>query len=39
MTTGIAAGVILLAAAVGFHDLAAIRAPRLPGPASLAAEG
>jgi hypothetical protein len=40
VTTGIAAGVILLAtAAAGFHDLAAMRAPRLPGPASLAAEG
>jgi hypothetical protein len=40
VTTGIAAGVILLAtAAAGFHDLAAIRAPRLPGPASLGAEG
>ena len=40
VTTGIAAGVILLAtAAAGFHDLAAIRAPRLSGPASLGAEG
>ena len=40
VTTGIAAGVILLAtAAAGFHDLAAIRAPRLPDPASLGAEG
>ena len=40
VTTGIAAGVILLAAAAaGFHDLAAIRAPRLSGPASLVAEG
>jgi hypothetical protein len=40
VTTGIAAGVILLAtAAAGFHDLAAIRAPRLPGRASLGAEG
>jgi hypothetical protein len=40
VTTGIAAGVILLGtAAAGFHDLAAIRAARLPGPASLGAEG
>jgi hypothetical protein len=35
VTTGIAAGVILLGTATaGFHDLAAIRAARLPGPAS-----
>jgi hypothetical protein len=40
VTTGIAAGVILLAtAAAGFHDLAAIRAGRLPGPASLGTKG
>jgi hypothetical protein len=40
VTTGIAAGVILLATATaGFHDLAATRAARLPGPASLGAEG
>src|ERR1700761_735335 len=40
VTTGIAAGVILLGtAAAGFHDLAAIRAARLPGPASLGTKG
>ena len=39
VTTGIATGVVLLATAAGFHDLAAIRAARLPGPASLGAEG
>jgi hypothetical protein len=34
VTTGIAAGVVLLAtAAAGFHDLAAIRGSRPPGPA------
>ncbi len=40
LTTGIAAGVILLGtAAAGFHDLAAIPAARPPGPASLATKG
>jgi hypothetical protein len=40
VTTGIAAGVILLgAAAAGFHDLAAIRAARPPGPASASTKG
>ena len=40
VTTGIAAGVILLGtAAAGFHDLAAIRAARPPGPASLGTKG
>jgi hypothetical protein len=39
VTTGIAAGVILLAATAGFHDLAAIRAARPPGPASLGTKG
>jgi hypothetical protein len=40
VTTGIAAGVILLAtAAAGFHDLAAIPAAGLPGPAPRGAEG
>ena len=35
-TTGIAAGVLLLAtAAAGFHDLAGLRPPRLPDPAML----
>ncbi len=35
VTTGIAAGVILLGtAAAGFHDLAAIRAARQAGPGS-----
>ena len=36
VTTGIAAGVILLGtAAAGFHDLAGLRAARAPGPARL----
>ena len=36
MTTGIAAGVLLLGtAAAGFHDLAGIRRPGAPGPARL----
>jgi hypothetical protein len=36
VTTGIAAGVVLLGtAAVGFHDLAGLRAARPPGPARL----
>jgi hypothetical protein len=36
VTTGIAAGVLLLAtAAAGFHDLAGIRRPSSPGPARL----
>ena len=40
VTTGIAAGVLLLGtAAAGFHDLAAIRAARPPGPASLGPKG
>jgi hypothetical protein len=40
VTTGIAAGVILLGtAAAGFHDLAAIRAARPPGPASPGTKG
>ena len=40
VTTGIAAGVILLGtAAAGFHDLAAIRAARPPGPASPGPNG
>ena len=40
VTTGIAAGVILLGtAAAGFHDLAAIRAVRPPGPASPGTKG
>jgi hypothetical protein len=40
VTTGIAAGVILLGtAAAGFHDLAAIRAARPPGPASPGPKG
>ena len=39
VTTGIAAGVMLLAtAAAGFHDLAACGPPRLSGPASLGAK-
>jgi hypothetical protein len=40
VTTGLAAGVILLGtAAAGFHDLAAIRAVRPPGPASPGTQG
>jgi hypothetical protein len=40
VTTGIAAGVVLLStAAAGFHDLAAIRAARPPGPASPGTKG
>jgi hypothetical protein len=40
VTTGLAAGVILLGtAAAGFHDLAAIRAARQPGPASPGTKG
>jgi hypothetical protein len=40
VTAGIAAGVILLGtAAAGFHDLAAIRADRTPGPASPGTKG
>jgi hypothetical protein len=40
VTAGIAAGVILLGtAAAGFHDLAAIRAARPPGPTSLGTKG
>jgi len=40
VTTGIAAGVILLGtAAAGFHDLAAIRAARLPGRAPHGTKG
>ena len=40
VTTGVAAGVILLGtAAAGFHDPAAIPAARLPGPASLGTNG
>ena len=40
VTTGIAAGVILLGtAAVGFHDLAGLRPARPPGPASLGTKG
>jgi hypothetical protein len=40
VTTGIAAGVILLGtAAAGFHDLAAIRAARPPGPAGAVLRG
>jgi hypothetical protein len=40
VTTGFAAGVILLGtAAAGFYDLAAIRAARPPGPASLGKKG
>ena len=36
VTTGIAAGVILLGtAAAGFHDLAGLRPARVPGPARL----
>ena len=36
VTTGLAAGVVLLGtAAAGFHDLAALRAARPPGPARL----
>jgi len=39
VTTGIAAGVLLLAtAAAGFHDLAGIRRSRSPGPAWLSAK-
>jgi hypothetical protein len=39
VTTGIAAGVLLLAtAAAGFHDLAGIRRPSSPGPARLSAK-
>jgi hypothetical protein len=40
VTTGIAAGVVLLGtAAAGFHDLAGLRPARLPGPASPATRG
>ena len=40
VTTGIAAGVILLGtAAAGFHDLAGLRPARLPGPARPRAKG
>jgi len=39
VTTGLAAGVVLLGTAVaGFHDLAGLRSTRLPGPARLAAK-
>jgi hypothetical protein len=40
VTTGLAAGVVLLAtAAAGSHDLAAVRAARPPSPASLGTKG
>ncbi len=40
VTTGIAAGVVLLGtAAAGFHDLAGLRAARRPGPASPGTKG
>ena len=40
MTTGIAAGVVLLGtAAAGFHDLARLRPARSSSPAGLAAKG
>ena len=40
VTTGIAAGVILLGtAAAGFHDLAGLRPARRPGPASPGTKG